>query len=139
MKLMRAQVQNYRSVEDANEFPINDGATHLVGKNGSGTALLTALERLNRTTALEVQLDRQRDYPRRYLRDYDERHPTGAALQRPQRTASRAGRAAKDGGSGIGSSTVAADLHGGCMSAVNTYSRRRRLRSSSRASAWSRP
>jgi AAA ATPase domain len=80
MKLMRAQVQNYRSIEDSKEFPIDDSATCLVGKNESGkTALLTALYRLNPTIASEATFERERDYPRRYLTDYEERHPTGEA------------------------------------------------------------
>jgi predicted ATP-dependent endonuclease of OLD family len=76
MKLVRAQVQNYRSVEDSTPFVINDGTTCLVGKNESGkTALLTALYRLNPTIPTDASFDRQRDYPRRYLADYEERHP----------------------------------------------------------------
>lgn len=75
MKLVRAHVQNYRSVEDSTEFRIDGGTTCLVGKNESGkTALLTALHRLNPVVAADAIFDRQRDYPRRYLADYEERH-----------------------------------------------------------------
>jgi hypothetical protein len=75
MKLVRAHVQNYRSVEDSTEFRIDGGTTCLVGKNESGkTALLTALYRLNPVIAADTSFDRQHDYPRRYLANYEERH-----------------------------------------------------------------
>ena len=49
MKLFRARVQNYRSVEDSGEFDIGD-MTCLVGKNEAGkTALLNALRGLKPT------------------------------------------------------------------------------------------
>lgn len=81
MKLVRAHVQNYRSVEDSTEFRIDGGTTCLVGKNESGkTALLTALHRLNPTVPADGTFDRQRDYPRRYLADYEERHPNAEAV-----------------------------------------------------------
>jgi energy-coupling factor transporter ATP-binding protein EcfA2 len=76
MKLVRAHIRNYRSVEDSTEFRIDGATTCLVGKNESGkTALLTALYRLNPTNAADATFDRQRDYPRRYLADYEDRHP----------------------------------------------------------------
>ncbi|HEX4452457.1 MAG TPA: AAA family ATPase [Kofleriaceae bacterium] len=81
MKLVRAQVQNYRSVEDSTAFRIDGGTTCLVGKNESGkTALLTALHRLNPVVAADAAFERQRDYPRRYLADYEERHPDADAI-----------------------------------------------------------
>lgn len=81
MRLVRAHVQNYRSVEDSTEFRIDTETTCLVGKNESGkTALLTALHRLNPTIAADAAFDRQRDYPRRYLADYEERHPGAEAI-----------------------------------------------------------
>lgn len=81
MKLVRAHVQNYRSVEDSTEFRIDEGTTCLVGKNESGkTALLTALHRLNPVVTADAIFDRQRDYPRRYLADYEERHPGADAV-----------------------------------------------------------
>lgn len=81
MRLIRAHVQNYRSVEDSTEFRIDGGTTCLVGKNESGkTALLTALYRLNPIVPSDAAFDRQRDYPRRYLADYEDRHRNAEAV-----------------------------------------------------------
>lgn len=75
MKLIKAQVKNFRSVEDSNEFEISD-LTCLVGKNEAGkTAILHALCGLR--PLRPFQFDRVRDYPRRYLSRFDERHPDG--------------------------------------------------------------
>jgi predicted ATP-binding protein involved in virulence len=75
MKLMGVEVQNFRSVEDSGAFTIDEHITCLVGKNEAGkTALLTALNRVNPVFATDAQFDRQKDYPRRYLADYEERH-----------------------------------------------------------------
>ena len=47
MKLTKVRVQNYRSVEDSEEFEIGD-LTCLVGKNEAGkTALLSAMRGLH--------------------------------------------------------------------------------------------
>ena len=74
MKLVSAQVTNYRSVEDSTPFRI-DQSTCLVGKNEAGkSALLTALSALNPHPATPVVLDKERDYPRRYLTQYNSRH-----------------------------------------------------------------
>jgi len=75
MKLTKVKVENYRSVEDSQEFKIDDAITCLVGKNESGkTTLLTALYRLNPIFDADAKYDKTRDYPRRHLADYDERH-----------------------------------------------------------------
>ena len=75
MKLIKARVKNFRSVEDSNEFEISD-LTCLVGKNEAGkTAILHALRGLKAFRPFEF--DRVRDYPRRYLSRYDDRHPNG--------------------------------------------------------------
>lgn len=80
MQLKRAQVMNFRSVEDSDEFSV-DHVTCLVGKNESGkTALLQALYKLNPYVSARGNFDKQREYPRRHLADYDERHPDGEAL-----------------------------------------------------------
>lgn len=74
MRLISAHVKNYRSVEDSGEFRV-DAITCLVGKNEAGkTALLTALAALNPHASTPIRLDRERDYPRRYLTQYAERH-----------------------------------------------------------------
>ena len=75
MKLIKARVTNFRSVEDSEEFEIGD-LTCLVGKNEAGkTAILRAIQGIRPSDSFEY--DRTRDYPRRYLTKYDERHPKG--------------------------------------------------------------
>ena len=75
MKLISVHMHNFRSIEDSGEFKIGD-LTCLVGKNEAGkTAILHALHGLNSTSGYKY--DRTRDYPRRYLNRYEERHPTG--------------------------------------------------------------
>jgi energy-coupling factor transporter ATP-binding protein EcfA2 len=75
MKLISAKITNFRSVEDSGEFKIGD-LTCLVGKNEAGkTAILTALYGLRPYG--EFEYDRTRDYPRRYLNKFDDRHADG--------------------------------------------------------------
>ena len=75
MKLVRAKVTKFRSVEDSNEFTIGD-LTCLVGKNESGkTAILEALHGLN--PYHDFNYETLRDYPRRHLNKFDDRHPDG--------------------------------------------------------------
>lgn len=77
MKLIRARVQNYRSVEDSGEFEIGD-LTCLVGKNEAGkTAVISALRGLRPTQPFEF--DETIDYPRRFSTRFDDRHPEGTA------------------------------------------------------------
>ncbi len=77
MKLIKVRVQNYRSVEDSEEFEIGD-LTCLVGKNEAGkTALLSAIRGLRPSQPFEF--DETIDYPRRFSTRFDERHPTGQA------------------------------------------------------------
>lgn len=64
MRLVRARVQNYRSVIDSGEFEIERLKTILVGPNEAGkTVLLRALQQLNRPDDVEG-FDALRDYPR---------------------------------------------------------------------------
>lgn len=75
MKLISAQVTNFRSVEDSGEFKIGN-LTCLVGKNEAGkTAILTALYGLRPYG--EFEYERTRDYPRRHLNKFDDRHADG--------------------------------------------------------------
>ncbi len=75
MKLVKVQVTNFRSIEDSEEFEIGD-LTCLVGKNEAGkTAILRAIQGVRSTDSFEYE--RTRDYPRRYLTKFDERHPDG--------------------------------------------------------------
>jgi predicted ATP-dependent endonuclease of OLD family len=79
MKLTKARVQNYRSIEDSEEFDIGD-LTCLVGKNEAGkTALLSALRVLNPSDSQPFELDETIDYPRRFASRYDDRHDDGKA------------------------------------------------------------
>lgn len=77
MKLTKVRVQNYRSVEDSEEFAIGD-LTCLVGKNEAGkTALLSAMRCLKPSQPFEF--DETVDYPRRFSTRFDDRHPDGTA------------------------------------------------------------
>ena len=77
MKLAKVRVQNYRSVEDSEEFEIGD-LTCLVGKNEAGkTALLSAMRGLKPSQSFEF--DETIDYPRRFSTRFDDRHPDGTA------------------------------------------------------------
>lgn len=77
MKLTKVCVQNYRSVEDSEEFEIGD-LTCLVGKNEAGkTALLSAMRGLK--PSQPFVFDETIDYPRRFSARFDERHPNGTA------------------------------------------------------------
>lgn len=80
MKLIKARVENFKSIEDSGEFAIDDGMTCLVGKNESGkTSLLTALYRLSPIFDGEDQFGVDADYPRRFHSDYRDRHPDDEA------------------------------------------------------------
>lgn len=77
MKLTKVRVQNYRSVEDSEEFEIG-GLTCLVGKNEAGkTALLSAMRGLKPSQPFEF--DETIDYPRRFSTRFGDRHPAGTA------------------------------------------------------------
>jgi predicted ATP-dependent endonuclease of OLD family len=74
MKLAKVRVTNFRSVEDSGDFNI-DQLLCLVGKNEAGkTAILQALTGLNPHPSTSMSFDVERDYPRRYLTEYTERH-----------------------------------------------------------------
>ncbi len=78
MKLVRAQVFNFRSVEDSQAFDVSD-LTCMVGKNEAGkSALLQALYGLQ--PYAKFSYDQTRDYPRRFLSRYGERHPDGKSV-----------------------------------------------------------
>ena len=78
MRLTHVTVRNFKSIEDSGEFSVGD-VTCLVGKNEAGkTALLQALHHLNPDAGEQI-FDVQSSYPRRFLSEYDERHPDGQA------------------------------------------------------------
>jgi hypothetical protein len=80
MLLVEAQVTNFRSVEDSGIFRL-DQVTSLVGKNEAGkSAVLQALAALNPHPATPMVLDLERDYPRRFLTQYSERHKDEQAI-----------------------------------------------------------
>lgn len=80
VKLKTARVTNFRSAEDSGEFEIGP-ITCLVGKNEAGkSAVLLALAALNPHNATPAVFDKERDYPRRSLTQYDQKHPDKSAL-----------------------------------------------------------
>jgi predicted ATPase len=80
MKLLSAHITNFRSVEDSGEFSVGQ-VTSLVGKNEAGkSAVLLALAALNPNAATPAVLDKERDYPRRFLVQYAQRHPKENAV-----------------------------------------------------------
>ena len=69
MKLVRAQVQNYRSVIDSGVFEIESLKSIFVGPNEAGkTVLLRAIQQLNKPKDIEG-FDPLRDYPRSKYND----------------------------------------------------------------------
>src|SRR3954447_25879448 len=74
MKLIEAHVTNFRSAEDSEPFTL-ENITCLVGKNEAGkSAILLALAALNPHPSTPVIFDRERDYPRRHLTAYSQKH-----------------------------------------------------------------
>ena len=79
MKLIRARVTNYRSIDDSGWVNI-DGVTCLVGKNESGkTAFLGALKELNPVYGASAGFD-LKDYPRKGYTKYWRQHKTEPAI-----------------------------------------------------------
>jgi energy-coupling factor transporter ATP-binding protein EcfA2 len=80
MQLEKVRVTNFRSVEDSEEFSV-EPVTCLVGKNEAGkSAILLALAALNPHPTTPAVFDKERDYPRRLLTQYKERHEGGDAV-----------------------------------------------------------
>src|SRR5258706_6942234 len=80
MKLIKARVTNYRSVEDSGDIII-DQLVCLVGKNEAGkTAILQAIAGLNPHPSTPITFDKETDYPRRYPTEYSQRHPKKEAV-----------------------------------------------------------
>ena len=70
MKLLRARVLNFRSIDDSGWVDL-DQVTCLVGKNESGkTAWLQALHRLNPIASQHADFDYELEYPRKRLQEY---------------------------------------------------------------------
>jgi energy-coupling factor transporter ATP-binding protein EcfA2 len=74
MKLIKARVQNFRSVEDSGEFDVGD-LTCLVGKNEAGkTAILHALHGLRPYGKPQTSYSVIKEYPRRFVTRFEDRH-----------------------------------------------------------------
>ena len=74
MKLVKFRVTNFRSVEDSGDVEVS-GTLCLVGKNEAGkSAVLYALNGFNPHPSTPFEYDVERDYPRRHLQEYRERH-----------------------------------------------------------------
>ena len=69
MKLVKAQVKNYRSIIDSGPFDVERAKTILVGPNEAGkTALLRALQQINPPDDVP-KFEALRDYPRAHYND----------------------------------------------------------------------
>jgi energy-coupling factor transporter ATP-binding protein EcfA2 len=69
MRLTKARIRKYRSIQDTGEFEIENGKTILVGPNEAGkTVILQALQQLHAPEGIEG-FDPLRDYPRSELND----------------------------------------------------------------------
>lgn len=72
MKLIKARVQNYRSIRDTGEFDVETLKTIMVGPNEAGkSAILQALQQINRPEGVNG-FDSLRDYPRKLLNKIDQ-------------------------------------------------------------------
>lgn len=80
MKLVSLRVQNYKCIDDSDEFSVHD-LTCLAGKNEAGkTALLQALRRLNPVEEAEQQFKVLMEYPRRRRHEAEMEDPTKTAV-----------------------------------------------------------
>ncbi len=69
MRLIKARIQNYRSIKDTGWFDIEEFKTILVGPNEAGkTVILQALQKLSRPNGIDG-FDAIRDYPRSLYND----------------------------------------------------------------------
>jgi AAA15 family ATPase/GTPase len=69
MKLLKAKVQNFRSIKDTGFFDLEELKTILVGPNEAGkTVILKALQQLNKPKDV-AGFDALRDYPRSLYND----------------------------------------------------------------------
>ena len=76
MRLISVRVQNYKCIDDSEEFHVHQ-LTCLAGKNESGkTALLQALRRLNPVEESERDLDQLMEYPRRRIHEAENGPPS---------------------------------------------------------------
>lgn len=109
MRLEKVHVTNFRSVDDSEQFTV-EPVTCLVGKNEAGkSAILLALAALNPHASTPAIFDKERDYPRRLLTQYDERHkdkPAVAVTTEWRLTAGELAKIAGNVGEGVVTSEV---------------------------------
>ena len=73
MQLARVKIENYKSIEDSDEFGVDKKVTCLIGKNEAGkTVVLEALYKLNPVESDKQTFDEE-ELPRRHLATYRER------------------------------------------------------------------
>lgn len=81
MKLIKARIQNYRSIKDTGEFEIESLKTILVGPNEAGkTVVLKALQQLNKPDDIGG-FDEIRDYPRSLYNDITTKRVTANKVE----------------------------------------------------------
>jgi hypothetical protein len=79
MRLAHAHVTHFKSIADSGDVTVDPTVTVLVGQNEAGkTAFLQALYKA-RPADGGAKYDREMDYPRSSLNDYDELHPDDPA------------------------------------------------------------
>src|SRR4030042_4177718 len=72
MKLKSVRIQNYKCIDDSEEFSLSS-ITCLVGKNESGkSAILEALYKLKPVETNQTRFDDLEEYPRKDLTDYEQ-------------------------------------------------------------------
>ena len=75
MRLIRARVINFKSIEDSGHFELGQ-LTAFAGKNESGkTALLQALRKVNPVEKTGQSFNRTMEFPRQRVGEYDEEDP----------------------------------------------------------------
>ncbi len=80
MKLIKARVTDYKSIEDSGWVRI-DPVTCLVGKNEAGkTAFLQALEKIKPIEGVNADFDYELEYPRKALNAYKKKHASSPAV-----------------------------------------------------------
>jgi predicted ATP-dependent endonuclease of OLD family len=81
MKLIKARIQNYRSIKDTGLFEIEQLKTILVGPNEAGkTVILKALQQLNKPSDVDG-FDEIRDYPRSLYNDITTKKVTPSSIE----------------------------------------------------------
>ncbi len=81
MRLIQARVQNFKSISDSGTVTVDPKVTVLVGQNEAGkTAFLQALHKARAADDVDAKYNREMDYPRAVLNDYEEIHGATPAV-----------------------------------------------------------